>query len=232
MLKLARKYGKLASGCAVAGTFALSAPQRKQSSPAVAFCENNSHIEAPPARVNPTIAASSWTSYISPVAWYQWSTLSYDDYHFKQYIATSTLTGLMTWPSLEKGLAQRVKGEALTRQKIQDAQQVLATRKDMDVLERKKMLSELQSELTAIMYGDGVTTEQRQEHLALYGCALYTDEALSSIAEVTKDRGVVEIGAGVNNRIHGVRQSDIIRCRKRAVGEAAERATQHSYCGV
>lgn len=199
MFKFTRQYRKLAGGCVVVGALTLSAPQRKQSSPAVAFCENN-HVEAPLARVSPAATATSWASYVSPVAWYQWGTLSYDDYHFNQYISTTTLTGLMSWPSLGTGLAQRVKDEALTRQKIQDAQQVLATRKDMDALERKNMISDLQSELTSIMYGAGVTTEQRQEHLALYGCALYTDESLSTIADSTKDRGVVEMGAGMLNR--------------------------------
>jgi hypothetical protein len=150
---------------------------------------------APKAVAGPPKA--SWASYGSPVAWYQWSTLGADDYHFKQFLANSgSNSGMMTWPSLVKGIAEREKDEELTRQKMTDAQAILAGSRSMDAIEKKRIISDLSAELTEVMYGKGVTMEQRQQHLALYGCALYTEEALDIIAQQAANRGVIEIGAG------------------------------------
>ena len=98
----------------------------------------------------------------------------------------------MSWPTLQNGLSERVNDEDATRQKIADFQQFLANNPTMDGLEMKRF----KDELTELMYGKGMTAERRQEHLAMYGCAMYTDESLACIARVAEGRGVVEIGAG------------------------------------
>lgn len=120
-----------------------------------------------------------------------------DNYHFLKYSSAASLAGLMSWPSLEAGITQRASDELTARQKIAEFQKLVASKPGVDVLEMKKMKETLYHELTELMYGTGVTVEQRQLHLALYGCAMYTDEALSAIAKIVQNRGIVEIGAGI-----------------------------------
>ena len=143
----------------------------------------------------------SWSSYVSPTAWYQWSTMGADDYHFQQFISRSNLTGLMMWPGLTAGLNQREEDENLTRSMIENAQGIIKNSKTMGAMEKKKIMDELSVKLTEIVYGPGVTMEQRQQQLAVYGCSPYTEEALKLIANKFKDIGIVELGAG-NEQYH------------------------------
>lgn len=121
-----------------------------------------------------------------------------DEYYFQKYTLSNELSGLMSWPSLKVGLAKRAVDEQLARDKISQFQDLVASKPNMDGIELKQLKDSLYLDLTHLMYGSEVTPEQRQQHLALYGCAMYTDAALTSIAEVAKGRGVVEIGAGLS----------------------------------
>lgn len=53
-----------------------------------------------------------------------------------------------------------------------------------------------QSRLYELLYGSGVTPQDRQNFLAQYGCTGWTPKILERITEIAKDRGIVEVGAG------------------------------------
>ena len=57
-------------------------------------------------------------------------------------------------------------------------------------------IAETFSELYEVLYGPGCTPQTRNAFLERYGCTGWTDELLDRILDLSRDRGVVEIGAG------------------------------------
>lgn len=159
----------------------------------------------------PTIQPSSsyLLSYVSPTAWYQYFFFraDEDESHFVRFLSSedyeSNPSGsqLMQWPSLIGGLKIRVEDEEHVRRKVLDAKSRIASSDIVDPIEKRALIERLSLEISEVMYGSTIDRAQRQEQLARYGCAKYTDEALGLIAKVAKDRGVVELGAGMMRRL-------------------------------
>ena len=142
----------------------------------------------------------SWSSFISPYAWYNYFIFSDDESHFMKYHAQKNSTsnsncGLMQWPSSVAGIKRRLDDEILVRQKILDAQKRIS--EISNAREKKATAEESSLEILKLIYGADVSVNQRQEHLAKYGCAAYTEEVLEIIAKAALGRGAVELGAGI-----------------------------------
>lgn len=50
--------------------------------------------------------------------------------------------------------------------------------------------------ITEIAFGQGVTAQMREDFMARYGCAGWTDDVLDALVDLADSRGIVEIGAG------------------------------------
>ncbi|KAF0691116.1 Aste57867_17593 [Aphanomyces stellatus] len=113
-----------------------------------------------------------------------------DATHFASFSSKHSNAGLMSWPSLQRGLAQRVKDEAAFVALAAEAKAAVAAN------DRAK-LAAMPARFAEAAYGHGITNEMRELHVAQYGCVQYTSEVLTSIASVAAScRGVVELGAG------------------------------------
>ncbi|OQR88996.1 hypothetical protein ACHHYP_20278 [Achlya hypogyna] len=131
-----------------------------------------------------TKASSGWFSGLWGYCW-----TNPDDAHFAKFNDDSQ-SGLMSWPSLQKGLKKRAQDELALRALTSEA---IAAAKANDVAK----MNNLRDRITVIAYGDGITPAQRQAHLEKYGCVMYTDAALDAIAAAAVGkRGVIELGAG------------------------------------
>lgn len=122
---------------------------------------------------------------------------SSDDIHFLKYIDKDEKNRLMSWPSMENGLQLRVEDEKLLQQLLIE----LKTSQN-----NKELASVYTRKIEDILYGKGLTAQDRQNHLLKYGCAEYTDEALRLIADSVKTwkyRGIIEIGAGYFMSLNG-----------------------------
>jgi hypothetical protein len=114
-----------------------------------------------------------------------------DDLHFMRYQSSLDYRGLMSWPSMEKGLQLRIEDEAMLQKLLSELQSSKENKADLIPLYTRK--------IEDILYGSGLTAKDRQEHLLKYGCAAYTDQALQLIADSVKKmkyKGIIEIGAG------------------------------------
>ncbi len=122
-----------------------------------------------------------------------------DGRHFKRYVVPSfpsssaspprSNEGLMTYPSLSRGLRRREADEKVLRGYFRRAQDAA------NAGDRVEM-AKIAEELSKITYGN-TTADQRREFLERYGCAKYTEKALDTIKRMTDGRqGVLEMGAG------------------------------------
>lgn len=124
-----------------------------------------------------------------------------DNLHFKKYMndRRTPQSGLMTWPSLTKGLRQRIVDESENAPKIRSL--IAEAQKD------QSKVPAITGKIAEIVYGQGESAETRQRYVEKYGCAAYTEEAFrlivasistgsSTITAGIPKRGLVEIGAG------------------------------------
>ncbi|RLO03489.1 hypothetical protein DYB28_006374 [Aphanomyces astaci] len=95
----------------------------------------------------------------------------------------------MSWPSLQKGLEGRAKDET-TLVALAAAARAAAATND------KAAIATLPQRFTETAYGPGITPEMRNKHVERYGCVKFTRQAMEVISNVSRHRGVVELGAG------------------------------------
>ena len=61
----------------------------------------------------------------------------------------------------------------------------------------KEEMAQIMKQIYSILYGPGVSPQDRQDFLARYGCTGYTAEILHALLELgNRENGIVEIGAG------------------------------------
>jgi hypothetical protein len=118
---------------------------------------------------------------------------SEDDIHFMKYMNSSENNkGLMSWPSMQKGIQLRSQDEQLLHELLSELQSSSMNKEELGPLYTRK--------IEDILYGKGLTAKDREEYLMKYGCAAYTPEALQLISDYAGQRskyeGIIEIGAG------------------------------------
>lgn len=96
---------------------------------------------------------------------------------------------LFNYPLMKRGLKQRKKDEEALRSLQSEA---INARNSGDQMKIQKMFEKI----SHIAYGKGVTPQMRENFLMKYGCTGYTDEIISFIVELCRERGIIEIGAG------------------------------------
>ncbi|OQS07433.1 hypothetical protein THRCLA_00544 [Thraustotheca clavata] len=141
---------------------------------------------------------SSWIPSFAGLWGYVWPKDS-DSVHFDKFMSLETQEGLMSWPSLQKGLKNRALDEIALRALTNEAIEAAKTK---DIAK----MNAIRDRISAIAYGSGTTPEERQAHLEKFGCVMYTDEALDIIASAAKN-GIVEMGAGNGQWAKKLRQA-------------------------
>ncbi|KAG9405978.1 hypothetical protein AC1031_003900 [Aphanomyces cochlioides] len=135
--------------------------------------------------------STSWLSFQPLRNWWAGSGANADTKHFEAFENNPSIskTGLMSWPSMQRGLQARANDEVALLNMTKEFQEV-AKANDRAAVEA------LQTRLADVVYGPGITRAMRNKHVEQYGCVKYTEEVLLAIAEVAQGRGVVELGAG------------------------------------
>jgi hypothetical protein len=118
---------------------------------------------------------------------------SEDDIHFMKYSNSSENNqGLMSWPSMVKGIQLRSQDEQMLHEILSEMQSSSKSIEELGPLYTRK--------IEDILYGKGFTAKDREGYLMEYGCAAYTSEALQIIADYagkkSKYEGIIELGAG------------------------------------
>ncbi|ETW01197.1 hypothetical protein H310_06790 [Aphanomyces invadans] len=114
---------------------------------------------------------------------------SADDKHFAAFASKTNTTGLMSWPSLVKGLETRAKDEVAFVALTATARAAVASNDTVTLATMPQRFAEA-------AYGPGITPEMRNKHVEEFGCVKYTREAMQLITNTSRSRGVVEVGAG------------------------------------
>lgn len=98
---------------------------------------------------------------------------------------------LFNYPELKRGLLRRRNDEE-TLKAMLSSSQLMEARESQD---QEKMNVILQN-MNAIVYGEGITPQSREDRLMQYGCTGFTDDILHFIVQTYGHRGVIEVGAG------------------------------------
>jgi hypothetical protein len=121
-----------------------------------------------------------------------------DSHHFSKFMHTQSLhpdaklplPGLMSYPSLKRGLASRVSDE-ISLNSLSEKMKVAVEANDRD------LIGTLAKLICTIAYGKGTTPDGRRLHLEKYGCAKHTPLIMGAIAGLANERlGLIEMGCG------------------------------------
>jgi hypothetical protein len=96
---------------------------------------------------------------------------------------------IFNYVELRKGLSRRSKDETQLRQLAHIAKEA------RDSGDPKKV-AHVMHQISQIAYGDNVTPQMRENFCVRYGCTGWTEEILAYLLQLSRSRGIVEIGAG------------------------------------
>jgi hypothetical protein len=101
-------------------------------------------------------------------------------------------------PSLHlstSALRQRQRDERKMRQLLETAKQQ-QQQQQQRLNNHDEIVTKLSKDVFELLYGKGVTPQQREDFLIRYGCTGWTSQVVETVIEVCQCRGLVEIGAG------------------------------------
>ncbi|KAG7363794.1 hypothetical protein IV203_027155 [Nitzschia inconspicua] len=90
-------------------------------------------------------------------------------------------------------LLERVAAQQQQQQQQQETQNQQQTQQQQQDQQQQSVLGQ---ELFQLVYGKGVTPQQREDFLVRYGCTGWTPDIIEYLVTIAAKRGIVEIGAG------------------------------------
>lgn len=96
---------------------------------------------------------------------------------------------IFSYPEMKTGIRQRARDEAKLRSLQTEA---IGARASGDT----QRINAVFEKISSIAYGAGVKPQDREDFLVKYGCTGWTDDILSYLIPLGKDRGFAEMGAG------------------------------------
>uniref|UniRef100_A0A7S0AKQ2 Uncharacterized protein n=1 Tax=Minutocellus polymorphus TaxID=265543 RepID=A0A7S0AKQ2_9STRA len=96
---------------------------------------------------------------------------------------------IFSYPEMKAGIRQRARDEAKLRSLQTEA---IQARTSGDT----QRINAVFEKISSIAYGVGVKPQDREDFLVKYGCTGWTDDMITHLLRLGKDRGFVEVGAG------------------------------------